>query len=289
MTKNTHRLSIGLPVYNGEKYLAETLDSLLLQTFCDFELIISDNASSDRTQEICTSYAKQDSRIRYHRQSENLGASANYNLVFAESDAKYFKWAAHDDLYAPTFLERCMELLDEREDVVLAFTRGQEIDENGVVTREYPDREGIAEMNDYQRFKSMVVGYQPFIPVFGVAHRKTLAQTKLIGGYSGSDRPLIGELALRGNLFEVPEILFSYRVHREQSWGGGKSKRAQQAWYDPSRKGRLTFPTWRLLLEHELSMWRVPMNSMKRIKLHGVMLRWMRTRWRLLAGELTGQ
>lgn len=288
MTNNTHRLSIGLPVYNGEKYLAETLDSLLSQTFDDFELIISDNASSDSTQEICTTYAKQDSRIRYHRQIENLGASANYNLVFGESNSRYFKWAAHDDLYAPTFLERCMEVLEERADVILAFTRAQEIDENSVVTREYPVRAGIAEMNSYQRFRSMVVGYQPFIPVFGIIHREILSQTKLIGGYSGSDRPLIGELALRGNLCEVPEILFSYRVHSEQSWGGGKSKRAQQVWYDPSRKGGFTFPTWRLFLEHELSMWRAPVGSKQRIKLQGVMLKWIRTRWRLLAGELTG-
>jgi hypothetical protein len=134
----------------------------------------------------------------------------------------------------------------------------------------------------------MVAGRQPVIPVFGVMRRETLAKTRLIGKYTGSDRPLIGEMALRGKIYEVPEYLFFYRVHPDQSWGN-KSRRAQQAWYDPRRAGKRTFPTWRLLLEHERAIWRVPMALNQRIRLQGVIARWMRTRWRLLTRDLSGK
>ena len=106
------RLSIGLPVYNGQHLLARALDSLLAQTFRDFEIIISDNASSDSTPQICRAYARRDRRIRYVRNSRNLGAIANFNRVFELSRAPLFKWAAHDDLYRETYLERCIRLLE---------------------------------------------------------------------------------------------------------------------------------------------------------------------------------
>src|SRR5207244_10480282 len=111
-TSKMPRVSIGVPVYNGERYIAETLDSLLAQTFEDFELIISDNASHDRTEGICRAYAAKDSRIRYVRNSTNLGAARNYRLAVELSSGEYFRWANCDDLFAPTSLSRCVEVLD---------------------------------------------------------------------------------------------------------------------------------------------------------------------------------
>ena len=117
------RVSIGLPVYNGERWLAEALDSLLAQTYSDFELIISDNGSTDDTQAICEEYAARDRRIRYIRQEINRGLAWNWNCVFEESAGDYFKWAACDDLYHPTFLERCVQILDQYPDVAWCHTR----------------------------------------------------------------------------------------------------------------------------------------------------------------------
>jgi len=108
------RLSIGLPVYNGEEYLAESFDALLGQTYEDFELVVSDNASTDGTEAICRKYAAQDSRIRYLRLPRNIGATPNHNHVFAESRGELFKWASHDDLYGRDLLRLCVEALDER-------------------------------------------------------------------------------------------------------------------------------------------------------------------------------
>jgi glycosyltransferase involved in cell wall biosynthesis len=113
-------LTIGLPVYNGERYLTESLDALLAQTYQDFELVISDNASDDGTADICRAYAERDSRIRYLRQPVNIGAGPNHNVLVPMARGKYFKWASHDDLYDPQLLELCIEALESRPEFVLA-------------------------------------------------------------------------------------------------------------------------------------------------------------------------
>lgn len=102
-------VSIGTPVYNGAKYLRKALDSLLEQTFTDFELIISDNASTDDTQAICEEYARRDSRIRYVRQSMNIGAAENFRFVQQQAKGEFFMWAAHDDLWDRRHIELLLE------------------------------------------------------------------------------------------------------------------------------------------------------------------------------------
>jgi glycosyltransferase involved in cell wall biosynthesis len=116
------RVSIGLPVYNGERFLKDALDSILSQTYRDFELIISDNASSDHTEEICRRYAARDERVRYYRYDNNVGAARNFNRVFQLSRGEYFKWAAHDDICSPGFLQRCVKILDSDTAVVVCFS-----------------------------------------------------------------------------------------------------------------------------------------------------------------------
>ena len=126
------RLSIELAVYNGENYLAESLDALLGQSYENFELIISDNASTDYTADICRRYEKQDSRIRYVRQPRNIGLAPNHNFVFKQARGELFKWASHDDLYARALLKRCVDALDENPHVVLAHSWTALVDDSGV-------------------------------------------------------------------------------------------------------------------------------------------------------------
>ena len=127
------RVSMGLPVYNGEQYLATALDSLLAQTFTDFEIVISDNASTDATEEICRRYAARDARIRYVRQPENRGSVFNFNHVFELARGEYYRWHAHDDVCAPTFLDRCVELLDQDPTIVGCHSLKVKIDQGGRV------------------------------------------------------------------------------------------------------------------------------------------------------------
>src|SRR5215472_7649750 len=152
------RLSIGLPVYNGENYLAESLEALLGQSYEDFELIISDNASTDSNPDICRRYGKQDSRIRYIRQPRNIGLSLNHNAVLKESRGEYFKLAASDDLYGRDLLGSCVDALDEYPDVVLAHSWEAVIDEDGTVTQamDYPLATDAPRAPD--RFKGILFG-----------------------------------------------------------------------------------------------------------------------------------
>lgn len=286
MTTTNPRVTIGLPVYNGQNYLAQTMDSLLAQTFRDFELVIADNASTDRTEVICREYAAADDRIRYHRNEENIGASANYNLVFELGRGDYFKWAAHDDLLAPTFLERCVEVLDNNPDVVLAYTQAKAIDDKGDVVKVYPGKHHFASPVPRERFYEFVLDPHPVVAVFGLMRREVLGRTRLIGKYAGSDRPLLSELSLLGKFHEVPEHLFFYRFHEEQSWGGNKSAQAQQAWYDPRRAGKITFPQWRLLREHVRSIERSPVGLTDRVSCYAYMGYWMLKNRRRLGRNL---
>lgn len=286
MTTSTPRVTIGLPVYNGQNYLAGTLDSLLAQTCRDFELVIADNASTDRTEAICREYAAADDRIRYHRNAENIGASANYNLVFELGRGEYFKWAAHDDLLAPTYLERCVEVLDGNPDVVLAYTQAKAIDSKGDVVKIYPGKKDFNSPDPRRRFYEFVLDPSPVVAVFGLMRREVLGRTRLIGKYAGSDRPLLSELSLLGKFYEVPEHLFFYRFHEEQSWGGNKSAQAQQAWYDPRRAGKITFPQWRLLREHVRSIERSPVGLKDRVSCYAYMGYWMLKNRRRLGRNL---
>lgn len=286
MTTTTPRVTIGLPIYNGQNYLAETMDSVLAQTYTDFELIICDNASTDGTEAICRAYAAQDGRIRYARNEENIGASANYNRVFEMGRGAYFKWAAHDDLLAPTFLARCVEVLDHNPDVVLAYTQAKAIDDKGNVVKVYPGKRYFNSPVPRRRFYEFVLDPHPVVAVFGLMRREVLGRTRLIGKYAGSDRPLLSELSLLGKFYEVPEHLFFYRFHEEQSWGGNKSAQAQQAWYDPRRTGRITFPQWRLLREHFRSIERSPVGLKDRVSCYLYMGYWMVKNRRRLGNNL---
>jgi glycosyltransferase involved in cell wall biosynthesis len=229
------QLSIGLPVYNGERFLAEGLDCLLSQTFRDFEIIISDNASSDRTPQICQAYAQRDHRIRYFRNQHNLGSIANFNRVFELSRAPLFKWAAHDDLHRETYLESCVRLLDDEPDLVLAHSNTAFIDENGVVfpfdpgTGSYLDpKTGIQEITDSAEIGDRAAAAERFWQVlsqarwgthmFGVIRRQHLKQTRLHGNFYSSDRVLLTELALLGRFRSSPERLFLKRLHPNVSW-----------------------------------------------------------------------
>lgn len=119
--KDTPIVSIGLPVFNGEKFLIRALDSLLAQDHTDFELIISDNGSTDGTEKICKDYASRDHRIRYVRQAHNLGSHENFNFVLHESRGDYFMWAAADDLWDADFIRSLLKSLENNSDAIGAF------------------------------------------------------------------------------------------------------------------------------------------------------------------------
>jgi glycosyltransferase involved in cell wall biosynthesis len=238
------RVSIGLPVFNGERYLAEAIESILAQSLADFELIICDNASTDATKAICMRYANQDQRVRYYRHEQNLGAAANFNFTVKLATGEYFKWAAHDDLLEREFLEKCIEALEADPGAVLCCSLVTMLGANGAKWRERWDaaRLNVEHARPSQRFGARLRTLR-FVEVFGVIRTKTLKETDLIGKYPYADRVLLAELALFGRFVNIPEFLFTIRDHPERS---ARLKNPQDllAWYDPHRTERRVFATW---------------------------------------------
>jgi glycosyltransferase involved in cell wall biosynthesis len=229
------KLSIGIPVFNGQEFLPELLDCLLEQTFGDFEILICDNASSDRTPQICCEYERRDSRIHYFRNDRNLGAIANFNRVFELSKAPFFKWAAHDDLYHEAYLDACIALLEANPDTVLAHTGTAFIDEKGEMLpfeqktgsfvdpktgrRYWADGPGIGDTSvAINRFWQVLTRARWGTHMFGVIRRETLQQTSLLPNFEGSDRAMLAELALLGRFRCANEPMFLKRFHANVSW-----------------------------------------------------------------------
>ncbi|MGZ3374792.1 MAG: glycosyltransferase family 2 protein [Gemmatimonadaceae bacterium] len=273
-------LSIGLPVYNGENYLAGSLDTLLGQTYADFELIISDNASTDGTAEICRCYSRQDSRISYIRQPRNIGGAPNSTFVFRQSRGQLFKWASHDDLYAPDLLQRCIDALDARPDVVLAHAWAAAVDSTGRVTRapEYPL--ATDSLSVPERCRSLLFG-DGGDDWYGVIRADILRRVSSQASYYHSDRTFVFEIGLHGPFHQTQDWLYFRREH------SGQASRAPtvRAWctnLDPGRRDRLRHPTARLFAEY---VWgyvsairRAPLSRADRRKCYCHLAQWLANR-----------
>ena len=264
------RVSIGLPVFNGENYLNAALDSILAQTYSDFELIISDNASVDRTEEICREYAARDGRIRYYRNETNIGGPKNFNRTFELSVGQYFKWAHHDDVLAPEFLAKCVEVLDRDPSIILVHSKTARIDENGLVVGSYDHELRVDLPKPDERFHDLVRVRHWCYEQFGLIRSSVLKKMPLHGAYIGQDRRLMAELALRGRWHMIPEYLFLRRQH-SQAESNVWPLQARLAWHDPTKAGRICFPHFRELFEYVKCIQRVPLRLGERLSCYATL------------------
>lgn len=269
------RLSIGLPVYNGENYLAAAIDSLLRQSFTDFELIIGDNASTDRTAEICRVFGASDRRIRYHRNETNIGAAGNYNHTLELARGEYFKWASHDDVCHPEFLEKCVSVLETRTDIVLCHSRSQGIGARGEVKGYYGEEIAFDQPQPAQRLWQVISRPHVCIAVFGVMRRDVLLRTIRHGDWVGADRNLLAELSLYGKIGLLPEFLFQRREHDEASIHKYEDESERLAWFDPALAGTVSYPTWRRLQEYLKAVNRSPLATTEKIDCYVKLIRWI--------------
>ena len=267
----TPRVSIGLPVYNGEEFLAQSIESVLAQTFTDFELIISDNASTDRTVEIAESFATDDERVRVIHNTENRGAAWNYNHVFDVATAPLFRWHAHDDYFEPELLERLVDALDDEPDAVLAHSWTRFIEDDGTTLRDYEDDLGASSDQAHERLGSAVRRLTYCNAVFGVIRRDQLAETARIGSFPGSDVSLLYELAARGRFVVVPELLYVRRPGA--SIKANPTSRQVAQWFSPSGKGR-RFPGLHLAQATLCGVWRAPLSFRERARTTITFVRW---------------
>jgi glycosyltransferase involved in cell wall biosynthesis len=291
----TPRISVGLPVFNGEKYLKEAIESILAQTYVDFELIISDNASTDFTKNICQEYAEIDDRVRYYRNKKNIGAPRNYNRTFSLSRGEYFKWASHDDVLAPEYLRKCVSVLDNDPSIVLCHSRTARINEQGLLVGNYDHKMRIDSLKISERFRDLIsIKHNPCWPIFGVMRRDILKRTPLHGNYPGADGNLLAEIALYGRIFEIPEYLFFRRDHPQaytrkycenQSYKSIDHYRAQMAWWTSASLIDITI--LRNFGEFFKSVRRVPLKWSDRLLCYEQIFDWfVREGWRLMGADL---
>jgi len=210
-------ISVGLPVYNGEAYLDEAIQSVLSQVLADLELVICDNASTDRTMEICRRHAGSDRRVRYLRGKVNIGANRNYNLAARLARGTYFKWMAADDRMRPDFLSRCVTALLNDRTVVLVTPEFCDIDEHGTVTGGYPYDLDLTAASPVDRFARLMCTSQGQRLLYGVMRRDALLETRLLADFYGSDRPLLAKIVLRGRVVVLPGIGWESREHPGRS------------------------------------------------------------------------
>jgi glycosyltransferase involved in cell wall biosynthesis len=282
------RVSIGMPVYNGERYLCRAVDSVLAQTFTDFELIISDNASTDATGELCRAYAARDARVRYIRHAVNRGAAWNVNHVVTLSRARYFKWAHADDMHAPGHLECCIAALDRApESVVAACTQSVIIDADDRQTELYQDGMDLRQPRSSDRLRLAIRNAGWCNVVFGVLRTDVLRACRPIGAYPLADYVLLNELALRGQVWEAPERLFFRRAHPQNSVRPGRPLAETAVWLDPRNRGRIVLPCWQVLRDTLRAISAVGLPGSEVLRCRMVLLReWLPRRWPDLKGEL---
>lgn len=206
------RVFIGLPVYNGARFLARAVDSLLAQSFTDFTLLISDNASNDDTQAICERYCLQDSRVSYVRQRENIGAPNNWNFVVHQAEGEYFKWATANDECAPSMLERCLQALDADPSAVLCQGRTCLVDEESDAHEEYHKDLALLDDRPSERLKELIIRLALNNGQSGLIRLSSLHRTGLDRPYPNGDIPLMAELALLGRFIVLPEVLLYRRM-----------------------------------------------------------------------------
>ena len=315
MGKNQPIISIGLAVYNGENYLDRALKSLLNQTFTDFELIISDNASTDRTAEICLEYAAQDARIRYERSPINRGAAWNQNHVAFLAKGKYFKLASHDDICAPEFLEKCVQILENDPSVVLSYPKTHLIDETGEIID--PDGDGNLKYRNSKfsqaarqllkpilgdsgihldsakprvRFRTIVCNLGKLHPVFGLIRMSAIQGKPLFGDYGHADNVFLSRLALQGKFYEVPKYLFFSRQHSQQSSmlfkkGNKQDFVSYAVWWNPQHQGKVNLQRLIIFKEYCRVINQAKVSLTDKISCYFDALRWLRGNWKFLLEE----
>jgi glycosyltransferase involved in cell wall biosynthesis len=279
-------VAVGLPVYNGEKFLAAAIDSVLLQTFADIELIISDNASTDSTQTICQEYAVRDARVRYSRVPENRGIIFNHNQVVRLSASPYFLWFSHDDVLAPTYIERCLAVLEGDASIVLSFSRWRDIDEMGRPIDRKREPIEIDSPDPVRRFSQAIPPYHSCEAWCGLIRSETVRKIPVLRSFADYDRVWLAELALHGRFLQIPEVLYFHREHLGRPIHVYRDPFERTFWLDPKTTSRLVFPNFRMLREYIGVTSRAPLSWRQKMRCRFALLKWIKENWQLLTHDL---
>jgi glycosyltransferase involved in cell wall biosynthesis len=285
---------MSMPVRNGQKFIHSAIDSMLAQTFGDFELIVCDNASTDSTEEIVRDIAAKDARVRYHRNPQDIGPANNHNVGLTLARGQYFRWHAHDDMIRPEYLATVVKILDEQSDVANAHARTVVVDENGDPLLDYDFRVATDSLSAVKRFGALVLidhHKHRACEIFGLMRTAMVQKCGGEGTYARGDSVLLARIALQGRFVEDPRRLFLYRSHGTQSVQMlpnaikeghrrltrylGTGPLPPPEWWDSSLKNKISFPEWRLFREYWVSISKIPLTPAQRLGCYRVMVTWL--------------
>ncbi len=276
-------VSIGLPVYNSSRWIENSIRSFLSQSYQNFELIISDNFSTDSTPSICERFAAEDSRIRYSRNETNIGLIPNHNLVVKYARGEYFIWGSYDDLHHPDSISSMVHAMQSRPELVLVYTRAESIDECDRISTENDVPVQLDEDRAGNRARALLSDFPPTETIFyGLMRRSAMLKTRLLPNCHGSDFIFLLQLVTLGKMSKIPTVLFYRRVHsnnvvtsQEHPW------RFRADW-----SGKLIFPQWRILLENTKSTLRAELPIDEKLELLASVFHFSWKRRSLLKSEL---
>ena len=283
MGKAAPPVTVGIPVFNGERFLPEALASARTQTFADLEILISDNGSTDATEEICRAATREDGRIRYMRHEVNRGGVWNFNNLVAHARGRYFKWAAADDVMLPRFIETCTEAVDDP-GVVLSYPRTRVIDAEGTVTEDLNDAHLRGDCpTPHQRLEEFLAAQAAHL-IYGLFQVSVLRTTRGMRPTIGNDVVLLTEMACRGRFALVPERLFLQRRHSQQFSAQGAD---QVSFHAPLKNARFDLPQTKVSVELLRGVASSPIGAReKRLCVAAVTRSWTIPRWRGPAGDV---
>jgi glycosyltransferase involved in cell wall biosynthesis len=266
------RITVGLPVYNGQDYLKTAIESVLAQTYGDFILLISDNASTDDTEQICRSYVALDPRVRYIRHSVNHGLYWNFRAAFNAAQSEFFKWMAHDDICAPNLLEECIRLLDKYPEAVLVSPKNAVIVDDTI--QHIPVDLRLDDARPNRRYAG-ALALKYYVPqLHGLFRAAALRQTPLLEDFMESDQTLIARVALMGRIVETEDYLFFHRLHASNASKHGRFYQ-DSSHTGSSQTNDTKLPHWKALLAYFRPTREVPLPLSERLLCWKHLLVWL--------------
>ena len=262
------KVVIGLPVYNGQKYLVAAIESHLAQSFSDFVLVISDNGSTDATQDICEDYARRDPRVKYLRSPENRGILWNHRRVLdgITSPDQYFRWAGADDIIEPGLLQDMVSVLASRPEVAAVVPDTKNIDANGALTGSMARSLDLQQADVFLRARDVLLANYQHVIAYGLLRVSTLRGMRTGPNYPGWDAIFVWELALRGLLVQTHGPSLLRRFHAG-SISRAKTAKEVRRWVDPKNRTGINFPHWNWAYERMRILLGCPLPARERLRI----------------------
>lgn len=285
MTQST--VAVGIPVYNGERWLRMSIESILSQTYTDLELQISDNASTDGTEDICRDFAKSDGRIRYVRNARNVGVFRNFDLAFARTSSRYFKWCAVGDSCATNFIARAVATLEAEPEVVLVHATTGLTGKSVENPEQYLADLHLMSNDPVERFRDYLEKVRLNNVMSGLIRSEELRKTCLNRDFPSSDQCMMAELALYGKFFQLPEELLFRRMESDSATAL-KSDAQMQEFFAHERDNLKYFREWKFQLTLLSAVAKSPVSARDKARL--LVYCGRRARWKreVMFQELAG-